>query len=323
MTEYLRMSGLYWTLTCLDIMGGAGGDCNNRALPASRQEILEFVRSCQHCSSGGFSPAPEHDVHILSTLSAVQILVELDALDAIDRAAVVEYVRNRQQQDGSFTGDEWGEIDTRFTFCCLATLALLGELSAIDREAAVAFLERCKNFDGGFGTRPGAESHSGQIYCCLGSLSILDRMDVVDADRLAFWLADRQLPNGGLNGRPEKQPDVCYSWWVLASLAMLNRLHWIDAARLRAFILACQDAEIGGIADRPGNLGDPFHTLFGVAGLSLLKSSEQSESRTEADSAQHMKTINPVLCMPQHVIDRIALPLALARKPSAAQTKSC
>jgi prenyltransferase beta subunit len=31
-----------------------------------------------------------------------------------------------------------------------------------------------------------------------------------------------------------------------------------------------QDPEKGGIADRPGDMVDVFHTVFGIAGLSLL-----------------------------------------------------
>ena len=31
-----------------------------------------------------------------------------------------------------------------------------------------------------------------------------------------------------------------------------------------------QDLEEGGIADRPGDMVDVFHTVFGIAGLSLL-----------------------------------------------------
>ncbi len=31
-----------------------------------------------------------------------------------------------------------------------------------------------------------------------------------------------------------------------------------------------QDSEQGGIADRPGDMVDVFHTVFGIAGLSLL-----------------------------------------------------
>jgi geranylgeranyl transferase type-2 subunit beta len=37
-----------------------------------------------------------------------------------------------------------------------------------------------------------------------------------------------------------------------------------------AAILTCQDYEGGGISDRPGDMVDVFHTLFGLAGLSLL-----------------------------------------------------
>lgn len=34
--------------------------------------------------------------------------------------------------------------------------------------------------------------------------------------------------------------------------------------------LTGQDYEGGGISDRPGDMVDVFHTVFGVAGLSLL-----------------------------------------------------
>ncbi|XP_016395376.1 geranylgeranyl transferase type-2 subunit beta-like [Sinocyclocheilus rhinocerous] len=92
------------------------------------------------------------------------------------------------------------------------------------------------------------------IYCCTGFLSITGQLHQVNADLLGWWLCERQLPSGGLNGRPEKLPDVCYSWWVLASLKIIGRIHWIDKAKLRSFILACQDEETGGFADRPGDM---------------------------------------------------------------------
>lgn len=56
-----------------------------------------------------------------------------------------------------------GEVDTRFSFCAVACLALLGRLDAIDVDKAVEFVLSCMNFDGGFGCRPGSESHSGQV----------------------------------------------------------------------------------------------------------------------------------------------------------------
>lgn len=111
-------------------------------------------------------------------------------------------------------------------------------------------------------------------------------------------MAERQCPSGGLCGRPEKLPDVCYSWlvvlcflyyyfiirWVLSSLAILNRLHWVDKESLVRFILASQDDESGGISDRPEDMSDPFHTVFGLAGLSLL-------------GYDGLESVDPVFCM--------------------------
>ncbi|KAI5634849.1 prenyltransferase and squalene oxidase repeat domain-containing protein [Phthorimaea operculella] len=132
----------------------------------------------------------------------------------------------------------------------------------------------------------------GLIYCCVGTLSICKRLDALHADELAWWLCERQLPSGGLNGRPEKLPDLCYSWWVMSSLSMLNRIHWVDKKSLEQFILACQDAETGGFSDRPGDVPDPFHTLFGLAGLSLLGN-------------KSIKAVNPTDLLSVHFRDEL------------------
>lgn len=75
LTEHLRLSGLYWGLTALHLLG------HPDALP--RAETIDFVLSCQH-DSGGFGAAPFHDAHMLSTVSAVQILAMLDAFDELE-----------------------------------------------------------------------------------------------------------------------------------------------------------------------------------------------------------------------------------------------
>lgn len=116
MTEHMRMSGMYWGLTALDLMG--------KLEETNRNEVLEFIAQCQ-TDSGGIAASLQHDPHILYTLSAVQILCIYNALDTIDIERVVKYVKERQQPDGSFTGDIWGGVDTRFSFCAVATLSLL------------------------------------------------------------------------------------------------------------------------------------------------------------------------------------------------------
>jgi len=204
--------------------------------------------------------------------------------------AVIASLQDRES--GSFSGDEWGEFDTRFLYGALNALSLLHLTHLVDTELCVRYIASCANFDGGYGTSPGAESHSGQIFTCVGALAILGRLDLVDRDKLGGWLAERQLPNGGLNGRPEKLEDVCYSWWVMSSLAMIDRLHWIDKDKLVGFILSCQDAEGGGISDRPGDAVDVFHTVFGLAGLSLMR-------------YEGLLEVDPVYCMPRTTTDRV------------------
>ncbi|RDW64742.1 hypothetical protein BP6252_10393 [Coleophoma cylindrospora] len=267
LTEHLRLNGLYWGLMALHLMGRPD------ALP--REETINFVLSCQH-ENGGFGAAPGHDAHMLYTVSAVQILAMIDALDELERrgkgrALVGSYIAGLQNtRTGTFAGDEFGEEDTRFLYGALNALSLLHMMDAVNVNKAVDYIVSCANFDGGYGVSPGAESHSGQIFTCLAALSIAKRIDLVDVDKLGRWLSERQVECGGLNGRPEKAEDVCYSWWVASSLAMIGRLHWIDGEKLKEFILRCQDTKMGGFADRPGDMVDVFHTAFGLGGLSLL-----------------------------------------------------
>ncbi|KAI0980348.1 hypothetical protein GJ496_005157 [Pomphorhynchus laevis] len=300
MSDYLRVSGIYWAFTSLQIMK------HNRSPDSTI--IQTIVNDCfDRKMSGGFRAWVNHEPHLLFTLSSIQILITADKMDLIDDKRVIgEYIKGLQQEDGSFAGDKWGEIDSRFSFCAIACLKLL-QLNSddfINLEKAVDFVKRCQNFDGGFGLKPGSESHAGNIFCCLGFLSLVNRLDVIDdVDQLGWWLCERQLPkSGGLNGRPEKLPDVCYSWWVLSSLCILNRLDWIDKYKLTDFILSSQDDESGGFSDRPGYAPDPFHTLFGLAGLSLMNVLPDD-----------LEQVNPVLCMTQKVVDRLNIKTPVVR----------
>jgi len=169
---------------------------------------------------------------------------------------------------------------------------LLGLLSQVDVGKAVDHIVACSNFDGGYGARPGAESHASQIFTCVARLAIAGRLDLVDTEKLAGWLSERQTPSGGLNGRPEKDADSCYSWWVLSSLDMLGRTHWIDRDALFGYVLRCQDAENGGISDRPGNMVDVWHTNFAIAGLSIL-------------GYPGLQEIDARYCMPKATIERV------------------
>jgi len=75
---------------------------------------------------------------------------------------------------------------------------------------------------------------------------------------------------------------------------MLKKVHYINSDKLTSFILSAQDPEGGGIADRPGDMVDVFHTHFGVAGLSIL-------------GYPGLVDLDPVYCMPAALIEKMGL----------------
>ena len=299
MTEHLKMEGLFWGLGALDMLG------NEQVAGAS---TAKWVMACFDEKRGGFGGNVGHDASLLFTQHAVYVLAQCNALGMLDapsksdpattvRNRVIDYVASMQNKDGSFRGDEWGEVDLRFTYCAAVALAVLGALDRIDARKACEYVVSVRNeLDGGFGCGPGVESHAGYVFTAVGALSVLNGLDLVeDWDALAWWLAERQCDSGGLNGRPEKQADVCYSWWVLSSLWILDRVDWIDKTKLRDFVLACQDPDTGGIADHPNNVGDVYHTFFGLCGLSLL-------GYLDAATA-----VDPVFALPRRVVQALGL----------------
>lgn len=319
-TEHLRMSGVYWSLTVLhillepeevDALMGVTKQTNVDNTMGST--IVDWVWTCYDSSSGSFGGNTKHQGHLLYTLSALQILAVSGQMESerllSAKTEIISFISSLQQSDGSFVGDRSSlEIDTRFAYCAFQSLALLGSLansedasSVVDVNKAMDYIMLCRNLDGGFGSCQGAESHAGQVFCCVGALAIaggLDRLQVPAAvDVLPWWLAERQVDSGGLNGRPEKQADVCYSWWILSSLSILGKVDWINTDKLANYILKCQDDEDGGIADRPEDMADVFHTFFGVAGLSLLGYLPSTH-----------RPIDPLYALPTDVVQSLNLP---------------
>jgi geranylgeranyl transferase type-2 subunit beta len=181
---------------------------------------------------------------VLYTYSAVQALAlcgedPRTTLAGVDN--LVAWVAGLQAADGSFSGDEFGDDDTRYTYAALATLRLLGRLDAVDRPAAARHLLRCRTPERAFGVRPGAEAHAGQTFCSVAALALCDELAEVASDMLLLmWLSERQNADGGVNGRPGKRSDVCYAWWVGATCAVLGRLDVIDQRALVTSVLAHQ-----------------------------------------------------------------------------------
>lgn len=284
-TEYMRLSTMYWSANILRMLHF------EKDLGEIKVPILNFLCSCRN-TDGGYGMSKGFPSTMLSTFTALQILYIFNELKYDER--VEDYILGLFNTEGFFSGDVFGEEDTRFSCCGILAFKLLAlakdsELSGADlskeipesyissieqkgfcRNKAIEYILRCYNFDGGFGSSPGCESHTAQIFCCLGALRSLGALDSFDKEKTTQFLVFRQNACGGFSGRPCKKEDVCYSFWNLASLAMLDEFEVFDQDMLRSFVFSCQDTT-GGFSDRPENTPDLYHTMFALAGLSLLK----------------------------------------------------
>ena len=74
-TEHFRMSGVYWGLTALHLLGKVDA--------MSAEDVVDWVMQCQH-ANGGFGGSERHDPHLLYTLSALQVLALHDQLHRVD-----------------------------------------------------------------------------------------------------------------------------------------------------------------------------------------------------------------------------------------------
>ncbi|CAL5362752.1 unnamed protein product [Camellia sinensis] len=104
--EHLRINGAYWGLSTLDLLG--------KIDEVNSEEVVSWVMMCQH-ESGGFGGNIGHDPHLLYTLSAIQVLALFDKTNILD---IDKDIAGLQNEDGSFSGDMWGEVDTRCKVHC-------------------------------------------------------------------------------------------------------------------------------------------------------------------------------------------------------------
>ena len=100
-TEHFRLSGVYWGLSALHLLG--------QAELLDQDEIVAWVLSCQK-EGGGFGGSPRHDAHLLHTLSALQVLAIYDKLHLLDASQVAACERVR----------------LCCQLCCLAARSVLG-----------------------------------------------------------------------------------------------------------------------------------------------------------------------------------------------------
>lgn len=211
--------------------------------------------------------------HLAMTYTGIAVLLALgDDLSRLDRKAIIEGVASVQQKDGSFSPTLQGnEHDMRFVYCAACICYMLDDWTGVNIDKMVEYIRRSIRYDYGISQHDEMESHGGTTFCALAALELSGRLHELsqkEIERVTRWLMFRQ--EEGFNGRPNKPIDTCYSFWIAAALKILNALELTNHKLNRDYLMSCQNTTVGGFSKWPGIQTDPFHSYFGLCGLSFL-----------------------------------------------------
>ncbi|EUD66292.1 geranylgeranyl transferase type-2 subunit beta [Plasmodium inui San Antonio 1] len=311
--ETLKMCGVFYYICSCKILSHE---------IEQKEEFINFILQCQN-ADGGFGNNKKYDSHVVSTHHAILSLLLLNhSFDGFNpylhschrlgdggnspkniADSTTDYILTLLNEDGSFKGDIWGEVDTRFAYSAVSCLTILKRLSLVSTEKIASYVltnySICQN---GFSWTSGNEPHAASVFCAVATLFLINKLHLINEQKIAEWLSLRQTNNGGFNGRAEKLTDTCYSWWIFSSLILLGKYKWVNKDALKNYIFLCQDLDNGGISDNPDCLPDICHTFFGLAALSLI------DNMNESDGGLDLRQMHPVYAIPMHVVRERGLP---------------
>lgn len=166
--------------------------------------------------------------------------------------------------------DDWGTVDKELMRQYILKSMVSQNLYC--SSYLIIYHANFQRYDGGISQHMENESHGGTTFCALAALNMSDQMHLISSkqlEKIKRWLLFRQ--EGGFQGRPNKPIDTCYSFWIGAALKIIDAFELSNFKENKEYILSCQDVVVGGFSKWSGTSSDPFHTYFGICGLSFLR----------------------------------------------------
>ncbi|PHJ25330.1 prenyltransferase and squalene oxidase repeat-containing protein [Cystoisospora suis] len=316
--ETYLLSGIYWTLAAIFLLQGVDEHVNRPVCLAElplhsgeKEQLLQILKCCKrtqlceqhslnlqgHPPSGcwtGFAPHPAafYDATVLSTLSALQILVlvgdlESEMLSPGSIAEIRRFVQLLQDPEtGAFANRisvaGTAEVDVRFAMCSVTSLALLEELNArascvrqplLSSGAVAAEVPTSVS-----SPLPGLHSSRNCADTRRGASSVWDApisgavSSLIDAEKLAAWIFSCQNPDGGFGCAPGCESHAGTTFCAVACLQLLGLLGEISLSAKGALQrwLTGRQVRGSGMNGRPGKDPDSCYTWWVLATASIL-----------------------------------------------------
>ena len=216
---------LSWLYSAL-VVQAAGGPDLLQDTPAGFADTIAATIEALRTSDGGYAKSCEGSMGSTYHSFMVALTYELLGRKMPRRNAMVQFLYNRQRDDGGFV--EISPMKRSGTNPTAAAVALLVQLDAMEDDIAedvIGFLTDVVSAEGGFqaNTRiPFADGLS--TFTGLLTAHDLGRRDLISPDRILHWVSTSlELPTGGFRGASwDQQADVEYSFYGLGILGLLH-----------------------------------------------------------------------------------------------------
>lgn len=212
-----------WLYGALMVQTASGIDVLEHA-PADWPDQLAKVLESFRTADGGYAKTHEGASGSTYHTFLVALCYELIGRQAPEPARIVEFVHQRQRDDGGFV--EIAPMRRSGTNPTAAAVALLTMFDAVNdeiREDVADFLMEVRSSEGGFqaNTRvPFADS----LSTFTGYLTCLDLglTDILDPARIRKFVAELEMPGGGYRAAAWDQvADVEYTFYALGLQALI------------------------------------------------------------------------------------------------------
>ncbi|KFH12528.1 prenyltransferase and squalene oxidase repeat-containing protein [Toxoplasma gondii MAS] len=249
----------------------------------------------------------------------------------IDRNKLFDWITQCQNLDGGFGCAPGCESHAGTTFCAIASLSLierLPQLPASARLSVEGWLGARQLPGGGLNGRPGKSADSCYCWWILATANILgmDLASVYDTQTLKQFVLSCQAETGGISRVPIKTPSSGCGTVVAAHESPGNQN---DTAREEVSVASAASLKVQEDKSRnqvesetpetslfgKGRLEshsasqkvpDPFHTFFGLAGLSILVhagAGHVNQPCLDEPLSRVLATVNPLYGLPTYAVD--------------------
>ncbi len=146
-----------------------------------RAQVVEWILDCQ--TDGGFGIWPGSTARLHSTYQALSILQDLDELDQCKRDSHIQWIRERQQSNGSFKGPWSKRPSWENTFYAVKSLNML------ESSLSLPNVQICQDWCNDILIDEGIkENRPDVVYHCFGALDCLGEINADILELVSNWL---------------------------------------------------------------------------------------------------------------------------------------